>query len=385
MEDRKALVLGATGGVGGAIAAALARHGWTVQGLARDPLKAAAGWPTARGPIVWIGGDAMNREDVVRAARGAAAIVHAVNPPGYRNWDTVVLPMIDNAIAAARAAGGARIVLPGTIYNFDPATTPVIGADTEQRPRARKGRVRVDLERRMEDAAATGVPGLVVRAGDFFGAQARSSWFGQVMAPPGRPLRRIVDPVAPGIGHSWAYLPDLAEAIARLMAREDLLAPFERVQFAGIWDADGTAMPAAIRRAVGRPDLPLRRFPWWIMRLLAPFGGFPREVAEIAPYWRHPMRLDNRRLVELLGEEPRTPIDAALQATHPACAGLGRASRDRRVRVPLTPARCVNESPGRVSARDGAACGRVRNSPAPRRRRSAAPRPRGAGSPGPAR
>ena len=32
---------------------------------------------------------------------------------------------IDNTIAAARTVG-ARILLPGTIYNFDPATTPVI-------------------------------------------------------------------------------------------------------------------------------------------------------------------------------------------------------------------------------------------------------------------
>jgi len=31
--------------------------------------------------------------------------------------------------------------------------------------------------------------------------------------------------------------------------------------------------------------------------------------------WTEPVRLDNRRLVEALGEEPRTPLDAAIQAT----------------------------------------------------------------------
>nr|WP_210185823.1 NAD(P)H-binding protein [Aureimonas phyllosphaerae] len=315
MSDRTALVLGATGGVGGAIAATLASRGWTVRGLARDPGKASAGWPSHRRPIDWVGGDAMSRGDVVKAAQGAAAIVHAVNPPGYRNWETLVLPMIDNSIAAARAAGGARIVLPGTIYNFDPATTPVIDAQSPQRPRTRKGRVRVELEQRMEDAATSGVPGLVVRAGDFFGADARSSWFGQVMAKSDGPLRRIIDPVRPGIGHAWAYLPDLAEAITQLMEMEDRLLPFERVQFAGFWDGNGTAMPAAIRGVVGRPDLPVRRFPWWIVSLLSPFGGFPREAAEIEPHWRFPVQLDNQRLVALLGEEPRTPIDVALRAT----------------------------------------------------------------------
>src|SRR5690606_31022307 len=95
-------------------------------------------------------------------------IVHAVNPPGYRNWDRLVLPMIDNTIAAARAAGGARIVLPGTIYNFDPAKTPVISEISPQHPQSRKGAIRVELEERLRRAAPD-VPSLILRAGDFFG------------------------------------------------------------------------------------------------------------------------------------------------------------------------------------------------------------------------
>lgn len=316
MDKQSALVLGATGGVGGAIASALIEHGWSVRGLARDVPSAARGWPSDRGVINWAAGDAMNGADVIRAAAGMSVIVHAVNPPGYRHWDRLVLPMIDNSIAAARAVGGARIVLPGTVYNFDPATTPVVDEDSEQRSPSRKGRVRVEMEARLEAAALSGVPILIVRAGDFFGADARSSWFTQVMVPPGKPLRRIVDPVAaPGVGHSWAYLPDLAEATARLIGMEQTLRPFERLQFEGLWDADGTNLPTAIRRVTQRPNLPMTRFSWWAMRLLAPFGGLPSEIAEIAPYWRYPMRFDNRRLVELLGKEPRTPLDDALKAT----------------------------------------------------------------------
>ncbi|KZD23962.1 NAD(P)H-binding protein [Tardiphaga robiniae] len=316
MDGKSALVLGATGGVGGAIASALVEHGWSVCGLARDVPAAKRGWPNDRVAIVWVAGDAMNGADVIHAAAGTSVIVHAVNPPGYRHWDRLVLPMIDNSIAAARAAGGARIVLPGTVYNFNPATTPVVGEDSEQMPQSRKGRVRVEMEARLDAAARSGVPSLIVRAGDFFGADARSSWFTQVMAPPGKQLRRIVNPVtAPGVGHSWAYLPDLAEAIARLIGMKEKLRPFERLQFEGVWDADGTALPAAIRRITQRPDIPVTRFSWRAMRLLAPFGGLPREIAEIAPYWRYPMRFDNRRLVALLGEEPHTPIDDALKAT----------------------------------------------------------------------
>jgi nucleoside-diphosphate-sugar epimerase len=130
------------------------------------------------------------------------------------------------------------------------------------------------------------------------------------MVPAGRPVRRLLNP-AVGAGHSWAYLPDLAETFVRLMNASDRLERFERVQFAGYCDVSGRGMTDAVRRALGR-EVPVRAFPWWVMRLLAPFGGFPAEVAEIEGYWRHPVRLDNRRLIALLGEEPATPLDTAV-------------------------------------------------------------------------
>ena len=304
-SQKTVLVTGASGGIGGAIAAALLRHGWRVRGMARSIPANAAG-------IEWVKGDAMTRADVVQAATGVSMIVHAVNPAGYRNWDKLVLPMIDNTIAAARAAGGARVVLPGTIYNFDPARTPVIGATSPQEPQSRKGAIRVAMEKRLEDAAPD-VPSLILRAGDFFGLASRSSWFAQAMVTPNKPLVRIINP-ARGAGHSWAYLPDLAETFARLMDAEERLLPFERVQFQGLYDATGTVMTDALRRVAGR-NVPIWGFPWWLMRLAAPFGGFPREVSEIAQYWRHSVRLDNRRLVELIGAEPHTQIDQAVRAS----------------------------------------------------------------------
>jgi hypothetical protein len=36
--------------------------------------------------------------------------------------------------------------------------------------------------------------------------------------------------------------------------------------------------------------------------------------------WRHPVRLDNRRLVAFLGEEPHTPLREAVRTT---LVGLG--------------------------------------------------------------
>ncbi len=145
------LVLGATGGIGGETARKLRDAGWRVLALHRrlsdDVVR--------RDGITWLRGDAMNRDDVLRAAHGCSVIVHGVNPPGYRRWGELVLPMIDNTIAAA-SAERAVIVLPGTVYNYGPDAFPLLHEAAPQRPLTRKGAIRVELERRLQAAAISG-------------------------------------------------------------------------------------------------------------------------------------------------------------------------------------------------------------------------------------
>ena len=259
-SNRTALVLGATGGIGGETAAALLRHGWKVVAMTRGR---AGGTSSATGRLAgvrWVAGDAMHAADVSRAAEGVQAIVHAVNPPGYRDWGRLVLPMIDNSIAAARATG-ARIVLPGTIYNYGFDAFPALGEASPQHPVTQKGRIRVELEQRLEAGSRSGAPALIVRFGDFFGPPPGSNWFGQALVTPDKRLAAITYPGRKGVGHAWAYLPDAGETIARLLDRSDELDPFARFHFAGTWDADGAGMVEAIARGIGRPGIRSRRCP----------------------------------------------------------------------------------------------------------------------------
>ena len=296
---KTALVLGATGGIGGEVARTLVAHGWRVKALNRKPEQA----PRIDG-VEWIGGDAMVRAEVVAAASGVDLIVHAVNPPGYRNWGQLVLPMVENTIAAAQASG-ARVLLPGTIYNFGSGTDARLTESTPQRPTSRKGEIRREMEQRLRES---GVKTLVVRAGDFFGPRAGNNWFSQGLVKPGQPVASVLYPGAPGVGHAWAYLPDLAETMVQLADREAQLGQFEVFHFRGVWDADGTRVTTAIGAKV-------RAFPWFAVRLLAPFKTLFREMAEMRYLWREPFELDNSRLVAFLGAEPHTPLDTAVAAT----------------------------------------------------------------------
>jgi len=113
-------------------------------------------------------GDALARDSIVAAAEGADTIVHAVNPPAYKNWAALVVPMIENTITAAKTSG-ARILLPGTIYNYGPDAFPIFREDSPQHATTHKGTIRIELEKRMQEAVADRVHSLIVRFGDFFG------------------------------------------------------------------------------------------------------------------------------------------------------------------------------------------------------------------------
>ena len=314
-SNQTALVLGATGGIGGEVASALLKRGWTVRALNRNP-SSTSGKSKDAPSVQWITGDAMNQRDVIQAARDVSLIVHAVNPPGYKNWGQLVLPMIENTIAAAKASG-ARILLPGTIYNYGPDAFPILREDSPQNPISKKGAIRAEMERKLREASdRDGVRVLIVRAGDFFGPRALgNNWFTQGLVKPGKPVTSIMYPGDPATGHVWAYLPDLAETMVQLVEQEPRLATFERFHFGGQWDADGTAFVNAIRRASGRSQARVRKFPWALAWLMSPFVPMFREILEMRYLWREPLRLDNSRLVEFLGAEPHTPLDTAVRNT----------------------------------------------------------------------
>jgi nucleoside-diphosphate-sugar epimerase len=67
------------------------------------------------------------------------------------------------------------------------------------------------------------------------------------------------------------------------------------------------------RRTGQQPSV--RAFPWWLLKLAAPFVTTFREMQEMRYLWQTEVRMDNGRLVQILGSEPHTPLDEAVEAT----------------------------------------------------------------------
>jgi nucleoside-diphosphate-sugar epimerase len=72
------------------------------------------------------------------------------------------------------------------------------------------------------------------------------------------------------------------------------------------------------RRTGGEPRI--TGFPWWLLSLASPFVATFREMREMRYLWRQPVQMGNARLTAVLGREPHTALDEAVEAT---LVGLG--------------------------------------------------------------
>ncbi len=73
-----ALVIGATGALGGAVSERFLERGWRVHARHRNPQ--AARRIFCRPGLKWVKGDAMVEADVLGAAAGASLLVHGATP-----------------------------------------------------------------------------------------------------------------------------------------------------------------------------------------------------------------------------------------------------------------------------------------------------------------
>jgi len=211
--------------------------------------------------------------------------------------------LVAAAIEGLRRKGFGRLLVDGQAVPFDDVDPDAVAGGS---------RLGVVVDR------------LVVRAGDFIGASS-SSWFGQ-MVRPGRPVARVLNPAFAGVGHQWAYLPDVAATMRQLLERRAELPAFSVFHMRGYWDEDGRGMVQAIVRAVvaaGQPAPRVTRFPWWLVRAGAPVVPLFRELQEMRYLWEVPVRMDNDRLRSFLGREPATPLDDAVRTTLRALGCLG--------------------------------------------------------------
>jgi nucleoside-diphosphate-sugar epimerase len=277
------LILGASGHFGHPAAEAFAAAGWDVRRFRRG------------------------RDDLARAAAGAAVIVNGWNP-GYPRWAAEVPRQTGEIIAAAKSSG-ATILQPLNVYVYGPGAPLVLGVETPHRAGNTLGRVRIEMEAALRNA---GVPVILLRAGEFIGAAGHGGgWLDQVILKPiGR--GRISYPGPLDVPHAWAYLPDLARAAVALAEKRRELEQVCEVPFPG-HALTGRELAAGLAEALGRP-IEARRMSWLPLRLAAPVLPLARGLLEMRYLWEMPHQLEGETFARLLPRFHGTPLTEALRA-----------------------------------------------------------------------
>jgi len=300
----KVLVIGITGSFGGHVATVLARKGWSIRALMRDPSKL----PTQFYGAEVMVGDVADLGVVKKAVEGVDLVVYAVNPP-YPRWATCALPWLVN-VATAVEARGLTLVFPANVYVFDPKDGPDFDERAVARPLTSKGSIRAAMEARLREATERGARVIVLRAGDFIGKGCARAWLHQLVKP-SRHGFTLSSPGPKNLRHTWAYLPDLALAVGALIERRSELAAFADFHFRG-YSVTMDEMACAIQVASGK-TVRVKPFPWWFLRLGAAFSPMFRGLLEMRYLWDAEINLLDGKLQSTLnGKAQQTPLAEAL-------------------------------------------------------------------------
>jgi nucleoside-diphosphate-sugar epimerase len=215
-------------------------------------------------------------------------------------------------VIAALGASSKTLLFPGNIYNYA-ATDRVVTPDLKQRPQTPRGEIRVRVEALYEAAAKRGdIQAIILRAGDFYGPESTFDWFDLAMLREAKKGKFAMMGV-PGVGHSWAYLPDVGRAFEKLAWHRREFGAFENFHFAGNYVtpeqmADVAVVAAPVKLKVGV-------FPRFLFNVVGLVDPLMRSVSKMSYLWENPMELRDARLDAILGPDFATPFDEAVAAT----------------------------------------------------------------------
>lgn len=302
--DRRIVVLGINGHIGNQVARAFADAGWQVTGFGRSNRQPIAG-------VRFVAGDAEDVDAMRRAIGDVPVVFNALNLP-YHQWDKGRKEAQTARVIEALGKSGRTLLFPGNIYNYaasDRRVTP----ELKQVPQTPRGAIRVRVESMYRAAAERGdIQVLILRAGDFYGPGSTGDWFDLAMlreAGKGK-LAMMGDR---GVGHSWAYLPDLARAFEKLGWHRAEFGRFENFHFAGNF-VTPEQMADAIVAAAPVP-LKVSRFPRLMLSAAGLVSPMMREIAKMGYLWENPMQLVDARFDAILGPEFSTSFETAVATT----------------------------------------------------------------------
>ena len=302
--DQLHVVLGATGGAGGALVSELAGGGHRVRAVSRKPT---ADLPEGVEPLA---ADAADPAQTRTACQGATVVYHCVQPP-YERW-AAEFPPLTQSIADAAAAAGARLVYADNLYAYGPVHGPIT-EDLPAQPTTNKGRIRAVMAARLLAAHRSGTLQVAIgRSSDYYGPGGANSVVGDILFGAAVQGKRARWMGRMDLSHSLNYLQDVARALIILGARPEALGEVWHLPAAE--PVTGRAFVELIAAPLGRP-VKVTATSRLALRLAGLFDPRARETTEMLYQWERPFVLDASKFQRAFGPFEPTPHPQAVATT----------------------------------------------------------------------
>lgn len=260
------------------------------------------------GDVEIVSADASDPHQAVEAAKGAAVIYQALNPP-YHLWGEFFPGLQAGAMAAAKAAG-ARYVSIENLYMYDSSLQ--ISENSAIRPRAKKGELRAKMADEVMAAHRRGeIRATALRSSDYFGPGVLGSAMGEMVFGYLVHGKKAQLNGSADVPHSWAYIEDVGRAAAILGTRDSALGQVWIVPHAPavtqrqIMAIAGQNLGAAARFSVISP---------FIMRLAGLFVPAARASVEMMYEFTKPFIVDSSKFETTFGMQA-VPLQEGVRET----------------------------------------------------------------------
>lgn len=302
---KKALVLGASGGMGYSIVKELSKRGIQVTAFARTRSKLEKLY--GNDPLVSIyTGDIFQIEDIKAAAKDVDVIFQSANIP-YSQWEEKLETFMKNILKVAREED-VKLAIVENIYSYGRSGGRKVDEDFPKNPHTKKGRIRLNVQNLVKES---NVNAFIAHFPDFYGPNAENTI-----------LHYTLDGVAnnkkamfvgnQGIQREFIFTPDGAKAIVNLALDERAYGESWNIPGYGV--ISGKEVVEIIRE-IANYNKGVSTVSKNMIRFLGLFNKDMREVVEMFYLNEEPVVLSGEKYEQIFGEVPKTSYRDGLKET----------------------------------------------------------------------
>jgi nucleoside-diphosphate-sugar epimerase len=304
-QMKRALVLGASGGMGYAIVKELSSRGIAVTAFARTESKLQKLFKEDANVTIATG-NLLNLEDIEAAAEGSDIIFHAANIP-YPEWEEKLAPMMNNVLSVAKDKS-LKFAMVDNIYAYGRSSGGLVSETTPKVPHTKKGKIRLQLHQIVKES---GVPAFIAHFPDFYGPNAENTLLNVT-------LKSVIQNKMAGIvgdkriPREFIFTPDGAKAIVNLAMNDEA--------YGQIWNIPGPGLITGneliqILRDLTHYEKPVYTISKGTIRFMGLFTPMMREVVEMFYLNEEPVILSGEKYEKHIGPLPKTSYEEGLKKT----------------------------------------------------------------------